>query len=322
MALGPGKSRVSKPTPAPSRDIKPTPARAPKPSPLPPGACDTHVHVFRPDLYPYSADRAYTPGKVTSKDLSRFLDRHDLDRVVIIQPSVYGTDNRAMLDAIRDLKGRARGIAVVDLKTITDKELSRLDKAGIAGIRLNVATSGEGNLARAAKRAAERLAGTDWLIQIYAPLADIVSARRTLTRLDCAIVLDHFGGAVLGQPNLAKGMKALVDLATNGPAVLKLSAPYRVVPVKGHEAKRWDAVAPSAEALLEAPHDRLIWGSDWPHTASHHGRKKRPNRIEPFQQIDDKHSIRLAREWLADDKLLRRVLVTNPARLYGFPKRP
>ena len=174
-----GQTAISATTRSSPPGKKRTSTRAPKPSPLPPGACDTHVHVFRPDHYPYTPNRAYTPGKVTAKDLGRFLDRHDLDRVVIIQPSVYGTDNRAMLDAIADLKGRARGIAVVDLKTITDKELSRLDKAGIAGIRLNVATSGEGNLARAAKRAAERLAGTDWLIQIYAPLADIVSARQT-----------------------------------------------------------------------------------------------------------------------------------------------
>ena len=269
-------------------------------------------------MYPYAADRAYTPAKVTAKDLRRFLDRHGLDRVVIVQPSVYGTDNRAMLDAIAELDGRAKGIAVVDLAKVKDRELADLKAGGVAGLRLNVATRGEGDLARAVRRAERRLKGSRMLIQIYAPLAQIVAARRALAKVEVPVVLDHFGGAKLDMPELDDAADVLVDLARNGSAVLKLSAPYRVVPVKGHEAKRWAGVTPMAEKLLDAPRSKLIWGSDWPHTANHAQRKRRPNAIEPFQAIDDRRSIALLKEWLGDDALLKRVLVDNPARLYRF----
>jgi predicted TIM-barrel fold metal-dependent hydrolase len=288
---------------------------------LPAGACDSHVHVFRPDIYPYAKDRAYTPGRVTAKDLRGFLSVHSLDRVVIVQPSVYGIDNRAMLDGVRQSGQRARGIAVVDLAKVKDRQLADLEKAGVAGIRLNVNTRKEGNLAKVAKLAAARLAGSSWLIQVYAPLADIVAARRTLARLSLPVVLDHFAGARLRRPELAEGTKVLIDLARNGPAYLKLSAPYRVVTGEGADKSRWDGVRPLARKLLAAGADKLIWGSDWPHTGGHDRRGGSRLEIEPFQKIDDRHGIRLLAEWLDDDDLLRRVLVDNPARLYRFGKR-
>lgn len=288
---------------------------------LPAGACDTHVHVFRPDLYPYEKARAYTPGRVTAKDLRAFLGGHGLDRVVIVQPSVYGSDNRAMLDGVRQLGSRARGIAVVDLPKIKDRQLADLEKGGVAGIRLNVNTRKEGNLAKVARQAAERLSGSPWVIQVYAPLAEIVSARRSLARLKSPLVLDHFGGARLRRPELKEGADVLVDLACNGPAYLKLSAPYRVVTGDGGDASRWAAVRSLARKLMAVGPDRLLWGSDWPHTGGHDRRPGSEYEIEPFQKIDDRASLRLLADWLGDDALLRQVLVDNPARLYRFDKK-
>ena len=239
---------------------------------LPKGACDTHVHVFLPELYPYASDRAYTPGRITPSDLSAFLAAHGLDRVVIVQPSVYGTDNRALLDGLAELGRRARGIAVIDIATVTDAELQALAKAGVSGIRLNVATREQGGLADAAARAAERLAGSGWAIQIYAPLADIVASRATLARLRQPVILDHFGGARIDDPELASATDTLIDLARNGPAYIKVSAPSRV---SDNSASGWPDVAPLAVRLIAAAPNRVIWGSDWPHTGGQ-GRSGRP----------------------------------------------
>ena len=264
------------------------------PSPtLPPGACDTHVHVFRPDIYPYAASRAYTPARITAGDLAGFLDAHGLTRVVIVQPSVYGTDNRAVLDALADLGSRARGIAVIDLETATDAELQDLEKAGVRGIRLNVATRQEEGLAEAVTRAAAQLSGSNWAIQIYAPLAGIVAAAPVLHRLRQPLILDHFGGARTAGPDLPAGTDVLIDLAGNGPAYIKLSAAYRA---SDGRAPGWPDVAPLARRLVDTVPDRLVWGSDWPHTGS--GREGRPpDEVEPFQEIDDHLALaRLARE--------------------------
>ncbi len=219
-----------------------------KPPTLPSGACDTHVHVFRPDLYPYAADRVYTPARVTSGDLAAFLDSHGLQRVVIVQPSVYGSDNRALTDAIGELGARARGIAVLDCAGTSDRELQKLEKAGVRGIRLNVATREADGLADCAKRAAAILAGSKWAIQIYAPLAGIVAAAPTLRNLRQPVILDHFGGARTGGAELPDGTGVLIDLARNGPAYIKISAAYRV---SDGTRPGWPDVAPLARHLVE-----------------------------------------------------------------------
>lgn len=284
---------------------------------LPAGACDSHVHVFRPDVYPYAADRTYTPGRITVADLGRFLARHDLKRVVIVQLSVYGTDNRALLDAIKDLGSkRARGVAVVDIEKASDEELADLEAGGVTGIRLNVATRERGGLADAIRAADKRLSGSRWHIQIYAPLAAIVEAERALSRLKRPIVLDHFGGARTGEPGLALGLRTLTRLVRSGPAYVKLSGAYRV---SDHPLSCWNDVAPLAVALIDAAPGRLVWGSDWPHTGGHKGRKASARKtIEPFQRIDDRMALAALADWAGDARTFKRILVETPAALYGF----
>ncbi len=283
---------------------------------LPAGATDAHVHVFRPDVYPYAADRAYTPGRITSGQLGRFLTSHDLKRVVIVQPSVYGTDNRAMVDALGVLgRRRARGVAVVDLDTVSDEELADLEAAGVAGLRLNVTTRERGDLANSLKAADRRLKGSDLHIQIYAPLPVVVASERAIAGMKRPVVLDHFGGARAGQAGSAEGLRVLMRLMRDGPAWVKLSGAYRV---SSNAETMWNDAAPLAVALIDAAPDRLVWGSDWPHTGGHAGRKGSPKKIEPFQKIDDRAALAALADWCGDAKTLRRVLVTNPAELYGF----
>ena len=282
---------------------------------LPAGACDAHVHVFTPDVYPYARDRAYTPGRITRADLSRFLDGHGLKRVVIVQPSVHGTYNRALLDALRELgRRRARGIAVVDLERVSDEGLADLDAAGVVGLRLNLSTRENGDLAKALRAADKRLAGTDWHIQIYAPLPVIVGAEKPLARLKRPVVLDHFGGARTGLPGMAEGLRALLRLLRDGPAYAKLSGAYRV---SDNAVTRWDDVAPLAVALIDAAPGRLVWGSDWPHTGGH-GRRGAKTKIEPFQKIDDRAALAALAQWAGDKATLKRILVDTPRELYRF----
>ena len=282
---------------------------------LPAGASDAHVHVFRPDVYPYARDRAYTPGRITRADLATFLEAHGLKRVVIVQPSVYGTDNRALVDALLELgPRRARGIAVVDIERVSDEALADLDAAGVVGIRLNVATREKGDLAKALRAADKRLAGTDWHIQIYAPMAAIVEAEKPLSRLKRPVVLDHFGGARTGHPVVADGLRVLMRLLRDGPAYAKLSGAYRV---SDNAVTRWDDAAPLAVALIDAAPERLVWGSDWPHTGGHGGRGAK-TKIEPCQKIDDRAALAALTRWAGDKAMLKRILVDTPRELYRF----
>ena len=283
---------------------------------LPAGAGDTHVHVFRPDLYPYARDRAYTPGKVTAAELSSFLDGHGLERVVIVQPSVYGADNRALIDALRELgTARARGIAVVDIASIADEALADLDSAGIVGVRLNVATRADHDLSDAVLAADARLAGSRWHIQIFASQAAVIASAATLARLQRPFVLDHFGGARIGDNAAPDHRRILIDLARHGAAYIKLSAPYRI---SGSSQPRWAGVAPLARALIDAVPDRLVWGSDWPHTGGGRNTARAKDVIEPFQSIDDRAALEVLDEWAGDNRMLERILVETPAALYRF----
>lgn len=283
---------------------------------LPAGACDGHVHVFRPDIYPYAADRAYTPGRVTRAELSRFLAAHGLQRVVIVQPSVYGRDNRALVAALRELgPKRARGIAVVDPSAVTDRELADLDAAGVVGLRLNVTTRERGDLAKALRATDKLLSGSKWHVQIYAPMPVVVSAERPLARMKRPVVLDHFGGARSGQPGSAEGVRVLLRLLRDGPAFVKLSGAYRV---SDDTSTLWNDAAPLAVALVDAAPDRLVWGSDWPHTGGHNRKKSAKTKVEPFKKIDDRAALAALHDWAGDPATLRRILVTNPAKLYRF----
>ena len=283
---------------------------------LPAGACDAHVHVFRPDQYDYAADRAYTPGRITRAQLERFLGAHGLARVVIVQPSVYGTDNRAMLDALRELGAkRARGIAVVDLAKVSDREMADLDAAGVAGLRLNVTTRERGDLVKSLRAADKLLSGSRWHLQIYAPMPVVVSNERALARMKRPVVLDHFGGARTGTTGSAEGLRALLRLLRDGPVWAKLSGAYRV---SDNPATRWHDAAPLAVSLIDAAPGRLVWGSDWPHTGGHNRKSISKTKVEPFQKIDDREALAACRDWCGDAATLRRILVTNPAKLYRF----
>lgn len=284
------------------------------------GACDCHVHVFMPERYSYAADRAYTPGTRTIADLAAFLSGHGLDRVVLVQPSIYGYDNRLLLDAIAELgMARARGVAVVDTGDLNDRALSELDAGGVRGLRVNTATSGTADIDafRHQLQATASIASEmGWCVQIYAPLDTIVSARRDIEALRVPVILDHFSGARMSGGNALDGIGVVADVMRNGPAFAKLSALYRVT---AGPAGDWTDVEPVARLLFDANPERLIWGSDWPHTGPLSGRKSRaPTEVEPFQVIDNRRTLDLLSSWAGDERVFERMLVDNPQALFGF----
>lgn len=280
---------------------------------VPQGACDCHVHVFGPPAqFPFAAGRVYTPGPAPLEALLALQYALGLDRVVIVQPSPYGTDNRCTLDAVRRLGDRARAVAVIDRDT-TDEELQAMAEAGVRGIRINLETGGETDPGRAGETlewASTRVALLGWHVQAFASLKLIAALHDRLLVLPTPLVIDHFGCAK-GAGGLAQpGFDRLLALVIAGKAYVKLSAPHRMSGVTD-----FADMAPIARALIGANPDRMLWGTDWPHPG---GARGDVDRIEPFVPEDDGAGLNRLHDWVGDAATLHRILVDNPARLYGF----
>ncbi len=273
---------------------------------MPALACDTHAHVLGPAAqYDYSPARVYTPPDCLPKDYRHMLDMMGVTRAVLIQPSVYGTDNAAMLDAMKADPQRLRGVAVVD-PSISDAELKMMHAAGVRGVRVNIVDVKDrkpGSLPMDMLRnLAARIAPLGWHVEFLMHADEFPDLDKTFADFPAPIVLGHLGymKTSLGLDN--PGFQALLRLMQAGRAWVKLTGPYRI---SGGPMPHADTV-PYANALIKANADRVIWGSDWPHVM-HKGAM--PNDAD----ITD-----LLLQWVPDAAQRELVLVSNPARLYGF----
>lgn len=270
------------------------------------GACDCHTHVFGPRAgYPMVDARHYTPGPAPLSALRAHLAGLGLERVVLVQPSVYGTDNRCLLDALAALDGAGRGIAVLE-EGVDAAALRELHARGVRGVRVNLESAGLRDIAgaRALLQAwSARVADLGWHVQLYAAQPVVRALADGLVRLPSPVVLDHF--ALVDAPPGAEG---LTDLLRTGRVYVKLSAPYRLASpaLADAWARHWAEAAPGA----------LLWASDWPHTARDPDRAAHAvsaYRVVPADALREQ----IAR-WLPGMELRRRVLADNPAWLYGF----
>jgi predicted TIM-barrel fold metal-dependent hydrolase len=291
--------------------------RTPPSFAVPRGACDCHTHVFGPPAqFPFAAERSYTPGEASLEELLALQADLHLDRVVIVHPSVYGTDNSCTVEALRRLGGRGRGVAVI-ADDITPAELDALHRAGVRGIRLNLATAGVHDPEVARRRlaaAAARVAPLNWHVQIYTTLAVIAALQTELAAAPVPLVIDHFGGASAAAGPAQPGFAALLALVNAGKTYVKLSAPYRSSSLRPDYAD----VAALATPLIAANPARMLWGSDWPHPGGGHKRGQSVEEIEPFFPEDDGRMLNLLADWAPDPALRQRILVDNPALLYDF----
>jgi predicted TIM-barrel fold metal-dependent hydrolase len=284
---------------------------------VPAGACDCHTHIFG-DLqrFPLTPSRTYTPEPASVEEMRALHRTLHVDRVVIVQPSVYGTDNRCTLDAVRQLGSRARAIAVID-ESASDAALDDMDRAGVRGIRINLETAGhtDPTVGRQRVRAAiERLRGRSWHIQIYTRLSVIDAIRDQIAAAPVPIVFDHFGGAQASLGTAQAGFSALVDLVRAGNAYVKISGAYR----SSSRRPDYRDVAPLAKALVAANPRRILWGTDWPHPDSSRVPGRRNTDVAPLLQIDDGRLFNELPEWVPDSAQRKLILVDNPAALYRF----
>jgi len=284
---------------------------------VPAGACDTHTHIFGdPKQFPLSPNRVYTPETALPDEMSALHRALHIERVVIVNPSVYGTDNSATLYGMKARGATARGIAVIGDKT-TESELDAMHRAGIRGIRINLATVGQSDPAIGRKllnTSIARVKPRGWHVQMYTTLPVISSIKDLVQSSPVPVVFDHFGGAQAALGLEQPGFADLVDLVRSGKAYVKISGAYRAS-TKGPD---YPDVAPFAKALIAANPERIVWGSDWPHPNSDRTPGRKPTDLAPLLQIDDGRLLNQLPVWAPDASVRKQILVDNPARLYQF----
>lgn len=293
-------------------------AHSPPTFDVPALACDGHVHVFGHETdFPLSPERRYNPEQASADQLKQHLALLGMGRVVIVQPSPYGTDNACTLDAVRRLGERARAVAVMDLP-LDESRLAAMHAAGVRGLRFNLQSSDFGSLqdaAAAIQATARVLARCGWHLQLYNGLEAFEALHETLCHLPVPVVLDHFGGALHASGEDDPRLARLLDALAAGRIHLKLSGAYLGPP--GGPAMGLERLL---DLCLRAGPGHVLWGSNWPHPMPPPGRKRSREGIEPLHQVDDGAALNLVATRAAQPAMphgvLERLLVTNPERLF------
>ncbi|MGH6881560.1 amidohydrolase family protein [Hypericibacter sp.] len=291
-----------------SPKAEPPPVPPPHPHPsrpriaIPKGAWDCHCHVLGPaDRYPYWPDRSYTPPEAPLSRYLALLDLLGVEHGVLVQPSVYGTDNRMLTDSLKAEPRRLRGVAVIDA-TVSDRELQAMHEAGVRGVRVNLLFRGGVSFA-AAEAIADRIRALGWHIQFLLDISQTPDLHQAAKRLRLPIVIDHMGHFPASHGATSPAFRDLRAMLAEGLAWVKLSAPYLFTRQPGMP---YADVTPIARALVEAAPERCVWGTDWPHPAN------------KLAMPDDGPLTDLLRDWVPDEAVRRRILAENPKALYDF----
>ena len=287
---------------------------------VPLGACDCHTHIHGdPEKFPFFGGRVYTPETALPEEMAALHNSLHIQRVVIVTPSVYGTDNSATLYGMQARGADARGVAVIDEKT-PESDLDAMDRAGIRGIRLNLATGGTNDPAVARQRlqtGIDRVKDRSWHVQLYTNLKMISALKDAFAASPVPIVFDHFAGAQAALGPDQPGFADVLDLVGSGKAYVKISGAYRA----SKAAPDYTDVIALAKALIAANPDRIVWGTDWPHPDSVTPPGRKSTDVTPLFQIDDGWLLNQLPVWAPDAAIREKILVANPARLYGFEGR-
>lgn len=268
---------------------------------VPANACDSHAHVIGDGVaYPFTPKRSYTAPEATEAQYLAMLVGLGLDRGVLVQPSIHGTDNRLMVDVLKRHRERLRGVAVC-ASGVTDAELAGLHDAGVRGLRINVALSG-GVGFDAMNALAARIGPMGWHLQFLINPPRLLEAAPALSKMRIPIVIDHIAAIHHSGGTAHPAFAALLSLVKEGNTWVKLSAAYR----RTADVAGYGDTNEMPQVLLETAPDRMVWGSDWPHATY----------FKPM--IETGPLLELLGRWAPDEKVRHKVLVENPAVLYGF----
>jgi 2-pyrone-4,6-dicarboxylate lactonase len=275
---------------------------------FPPLACDCHAHICGPQrVYKYIPQRIYSPPDALLPEYRRVIDALGCSRAVLVQPSFYGTDNVAMLAAMKAAGPAFRGVAVIGAEA-TARELEAMHEAGVRGARLNIVDVREGKgelpLERIA-RLAEQIKPFGWHIEFLMHVDEFPQIDTTFGRLPVDVVFGHLGYVKTEKGVTAPGFQSLLRLLRGGRAWVKLTGAYRI---SSHTSPHADTNA-FAHALLDAAPNRIVWGTDWPHVMTKW----------TIPMPNDGAIANLLLDWIPDAALRRSVLADNPAALYDFP---
>ena len=267
---------------------------------LPPNATDAHCHVFGPaSNFPFAPARSYTPADAPKEALAALHRRLGIGRAVIVQASCHGTDNRAMLDCIAAAPKRHRGVAIVDAGFGT-RELEALHAGGVRGVRFNfVRHLGGAPDLRVFGRVIDSIRPLGWHVVLHLDAIDIASLTETIRALPIPFVIDHMGRVDAAQGTDQPAFRALIELAGTPNCWIKVCGAERI------SVPPFDQAVPIAAAIVAALPERTLWGTDFPH----------PNLKHP---VDEADLVDLIASVVPNTEAQQRLLVDNPARLYGF----
>lgn len=280
--------------------FRPIAGDAPRPKlQAPPGACDTHMH-FYDARFPAAPAALITPDDARVEDYRRVQAHLGLERVIVVQPTTYGLDNSCQIEAMQSFGDDARAVFVVDRDT-PDAELERLTGLGGRGARFHMLPGGAVPWDQLEEVAA-RVHAFGWHIQLQLNGRELPEREALLTRLPCPLVIDHVGRFTPPVSPDHEAFRVLLRLLDSGRCWVKLSAPYESF---GDAPPLYEEIAIEGRALVRAAPERMLWASNWPHP----GKDWMP---------DDAEHLDLLLDWVDDEATRSRILVDNPARLYGF----
>jgi len=265
----------------------------------PPGSCDTHMHFYN-DEFPSAPTALMTPPNAWVDAYRAVQKRLNLERVVVVQPTTYGTDNSCQLEAMKAFGLNARGVMVPD-PTVTDAELEKFTRQGVRGIRFHMLPGGALDWAVFEEMAA-RVHNFGWHVQLQMNGREFLERAELLRRLPGDLVVDHVGRFMGPVSTDHPAFKVLLSFLESGRCWVKLSAPYESSETG---PPLWADVATEARTLVKAAPERMLWASNWPHP----GQKSPPDEADLLDVLFD---------WVDEPPVRTMILRDNPAELYGF----
>jgi len=277
----------------------------------PPNSCDTHFHVFGPpEQFPFVSTHEYTPPAAPLEHYRKMIAVIGIERAVVVQPSVHGLDNTATLDAIKNFAGKFRGVGRIDDKT-PKSELQRLHDNGIRGVRFNLLDRPRGNVKLdVLDRCVENIVEFGWSVDLHIDMVNLLAQEKRIRNMPIPVVIDHIARVRPAEGLRQTGFQLLLELMKLKHVWTKVSGADKICETMVHSyfGLPFVEVIPYAQAIIAAASDRVIWGTDWPHS----------NNFAPGHTPNDGDLVDLLAAFAPDEPTRKRILVNNPAVLYGF----